>query len=306
MSDKWDIQYAWFQNKPQGWSEYMQFTFCFGFFAGMNGIVGHELVHKKEMVNKILGNWGYTKFLYSHFIDEHLKGHHKNLGTPLDSTTARNGQSLYEFYLQTIPGSHICVWNMEVKRIQKKLGKDAPISLIIFNNKMTWYFLFHVCMLGAIYLVFGWSSVKFQFAYSITGICFLEGINYIEHYGLERKMDEDGIYESITKMHSWNSKSGPVLFRLQRHSDHHAHSFRPYQILRRMDDAPTLPFEYLHSIFLATIPPLWFYLVNPKVNALHELADGKKNIKTKYNHLMPMTKDDKYRQKIGWAVIAIY
>lgn len=60
------------------------------------------------------------------------------------------------------------------------------------------------------------------------GMFFLELINYIEHYGLQRKKDENGIYESITKMHSWNSLSSPVLFRIQRHSDHHAHAFRPY------------------------------------------------------------------------------
>jgi alkane 1-monooxygenase len=87
--------------------------------------------------------------------------------------------------------------------------------------------------------------------YTFWGIFFLETINYIEHYGLLRSKDENGIEESITKFHSWNSLSSPVLFRIQRHSDHHAHSFRPYQILRRYDDAPTLPFEYLHSIVLA-------------------------------------------------------
>ena len=107
--------------------------------------------------------------------------------------------------------------------------------------------------------------------YAATGIMFLESINYIEHYGLLRKKDADGIYESINKMHSWNSKSGPVLIRLQRHSDHHAHKFRPYQILRRFDEAPTLPFEYLHSMFLCAVPSLWFYLVNPRVDALRQL-----------------------------------
>jgi alkane 1-monooxygenase len=69
----------------------------FGFFAGMSGIVGHELLHKKEMHNKILGTWGYTKFMYSHFIDEHIKGHHKTLGTPIDPATAKKNQTLYSF-----------------------------------------------------------------------------------------------------------------------------------------------------------------------------------------------------------------
>ena len=84
--------------------------------------------------------------------------------------------------------------------------------------------------------------MRFQFAYALTQIMFLETVNYIEHYGLERQKDENGIYESITKMHSWNCKSGPVLIRLQRHSDHHLHGYRPYQTLRRIDDAPAMPF----------------------------------------------------------------
>lgn len=154
------------------------------------------------------------------------------------------------------------------------------------------YFMVHGTIIFTIYMFLGWSSVKHQMFYALFQVLFLETVNYLEHYGLQRKKDEHGIYESIGKMHSWNSKSGPVLIRLQRHSDHHAHGFRPYQILRRLDDAPTLPFEYLHTVFLATIPPLWFYLVNPKVDALREVANGKTDVKTKYNQYMPLTKQD--------------
>lgn len=66
----------------------------------------------------------------------------------------------------------------------------------------------------AIYFFLGWESIKYQMVYTFWGVVFLEIINYIEHYGLERQKDKDGIYESITKMHSWNSLSSPVLFRL--------------------------------------------------------------------------------------------
>ena len=57
------------------------------------------------------------------------------------------------------------------------------------------------------------------------GIILLETINYIEHYGLVRKKDSRGIYEPITEMHSWNSCSSVLLFRIQRHSDHHMHAY---------------------------------------------------------------------------------
>lgn len=129
--------------------------------------------------------------------------------------------------------------------------------------------------------------------YTFWGLFFLELINYIEHYGIERKKDENGIYESISKMHSWNSYSSPVLFRLQRHSDHHSHAFRPYQILRRFDEAPYLPFEYLHSFVLCLVPPLWFYLVNYKCRALKEVSEGKSSKKTAcFDNILPDGKMD--------------
>jgi hypothetical protein len=30
------------------------------------------MVHRKEWYNKHIGNWAYVKFLYSHFLDEHI------------------------------------------------------------------------------------------------------------------------------------------------------------------------------------------------------------------------------------------
>ena len=93
---------------------------------------------------------------------------------------------------------------------------------------MLWCILIDIAIVLAIYVLLGWKSVKHQFMYALWGYIFLESINYIEHYGIKREKDENGIYESITKLHSWNAVSSPLLFKLQRHSDHHIASFRPY------------------------------------------------------------------------------
>lgn len=251
-------------------------------------------MHKRETVNKLAGTWAYTKFMYSHFLDEHLQGHHKGVATLEDPATARRNESLYAFIPRSVIGGHLNTWKREVKRIKKEFGDDVPLSLMLFNNKMVTYFIIHASICGSILFFLGWSSLKYQFMYTLFGMFFLELINYIEHYGLLRQKDENGIYESINKMHSWNSLSSPILFRIQRHSDHHAHSFRPYQILRRFDEAPYHPFEYLHSFAMCMVPPLWFYLVNPRVDALRELAEtGKKNNKNVYDFVTPFTEHDK-------------
>jgi len=99
-------------------------------------------------------------------------------------------------------------------------------------------------------------------------------VNYIEHYGLLRDKDSNGIYESITNMHSWNSRSTKIMWRLQRHSDHHHQSYRPYQILKMKNEAPTYPFDYNYGFVIALVPPIWFYCVNPKIDAMKAKEKG--------------------------------
>ena len=60
-----------------------------------------------------------------------------------------------------------------------------------------------------------------------------ESVNYLEHYGLQRKLmpGYTDIYESVRITHSWNAPqviTNYLLFKLQRHSDHHANSYKHY------------------------------------------------------------------------------
>jgi len=48
-------------------------------------------------------------------------------------------------------------------------------------------------------------------------IIYFETVNYIEHYGLLRKKDANGNYESVKVVHSWNAPqvaSNYLLFKL--------------------------------------------------------------------------------------------
>lgn len=162
------------------------------------------------------------------------------------------------------------------------------MTKLILLNKMTLYFVFHCTLYLTIYALLGWGAVKYQMIYTVSGQFLFELINYVEHYGLLRRKDENGIYESINSMHSWNSLSSPITFRLQRHSDHHAHSFRPYQILRRMDDAPYHMFNYLEVMILCLIPPVWFRVTDPRVKAVREAQAGSTKVSGPYNYTDPL------------------
>ena len=200
--------------KPKTWPQFYFFTFFWGFFTGLNAICGHELLHKRELINKICGNWGYAKFMYSHYLDDHIVGHHKHVATHKDPATAIKNESIYCFMIRSCYGTFAVSWDREFRRLRKKYGSNSSYCLLILNNKMFWLLAFNISLLTSIYLILGFSSLKYQMVYMLWGVWYLEVINYIEHYGLMRKKDENGIYESINKNHSWNSLSSPCLFRI--------------------------------------------------------------------------------------------
>lgn len=139
--------------------------------------------------------------------------------------------------------------------------------------------------------------------YAVCMCHWYEGINYLEHYGLRRTKDENGIYESIAYQHSWSAHSNHVSFRIQRHADHHAHSFRPYQILRRFDKTPTLPFDYLLMYQLAFVPPLFFMIMDPRVDAINDVKKGKVNLNA-WNLAQPLSEIDKKNHRIAYIYFA--
>ena len=101
------------------------FIFVWGYMAGVNGLAGHELIHRREAYNKVFGTFTFTKVFYSHFLLEHNSGHHRNVATPEDSATARVGEDFYSFTIRSVVDGHINTWNREVNRIQTKYDDRA-------------------------------------------------------------------------------------------------------------------------------------------------------------------------------------
>jgi len=275
-------------------------------FTAVNAIAGHELLHSKKWYNKTMGTFAYTKFFYSSFVNEHIEGHHKNVATNEDPATARKNEMVWTFIFRSVIGSHWNTWNREVDKIKRRLGKETTCLQKIVLNKMTLYFIIHASILGLIYYTLGLSSVKHQMCYAAFGFFWLESINYVEHYGLQRMKDKNGIYEPVSPLHSWNSLSSTIQFRLQRHSDHHSYSFRPYQILRRFDDAPYTGFDYIHTLLIAYCPPVFFYCINPRVDAVREYQNGRdrKGLDS-FDNLIPMTGRNKSAINAGYIYLIL-
>ncbi len=253
---------------PIGSIEYIGRIVSMGLMCGVLGInIGHELGHRSNRSEQFIGEVLLLTSLNTHFLPYHNSGHHFEVATPNDSATAGKNQLLYTFWLSSHFGSYIKAWQIEFKRM-KKNGK-APFSL---NNKMLQYSIANIAVIAAIYFFFNLEVViAFILAASI-GIILLETVNYIEHYGLLRKINDSGRYERVQHNHSWNSDhplGRLLLFNLSRHSDHHYKASTKYQLLRSMSKSPQMPTGYPGMMVFSLFQPLWFYVMNKKLDRIN-------------------------------------
>lgn len=242
-----------------------------GMLCGTFGInVGHELGHRKNKFEQNLAKLALLSSLYMHFFIEHNKGHHKNVATYNDPSSARYNEIVYFFYFRTIINSYRSAWHIANEETIKH-GKQK-FSL---HNEMVQIHLIQFAFMGLIYLLFGGLIMLYFLAAAFVGILLLETVNYIEHYGLQRKQLASGGFERTLPHHSWNSNhvfGRVLLFELSRHSNHHYMASKKYQLLKHYDDSPQLPTGYPGSMLLALLPPLWFKIMNKKIAQLKEVV----------------------------------
>jgi len=247
--------------------ETLGYVLSFGTFLGASGInVAHELGHKDNKMSKLSAVILLIPSLYTHFIIEHNRGHHKNVATPLDPATARKNEMLYTFWIRSVVGSYLSAWKLEFKRLQK-----ANLSKWHISNMMYSFLVLQCLYLVFVYMVFGMTSLLVFVSIGIVSFIFLETINYVEHYGLMREKLQSGRYERVMPKHSWNSNhyvGRIILYELTRHSDHHYLANKKYQVLDHHNESPQLPFGYPTSMLISLCPPLWFRIMNSKLESV--------------------------------------
>jgi len=230
----------------------------------------HELVHKDGRLEPAVGGLLLATVGYHGFKIEHLRGHHVHVSTPEDASSARFGQSVWSFLPQALWRNTVNAWRLEAERLR---GRGLPA--LHWRNEMIGWTLAWALLAAGFLLWLGPAGLAFFLLQGLFAAGSLEVINYIEHYGLERRRGADGRYERTTHLHSWNSDfalSNLLLFQLQRHSDHHAFPKRRYAILRHHPDSPQLPGGYSAMFVLALMSPLWHRVIDPRVRAFRASA----------------------------------
>lgn len=251
-----------------GWFEWLGYALSVGTVAGIAINTAHELGHKATKSERRLARIALAQSGYGHFYIEHNRGHHKRVATPEDPASSRLGESFWEFLPRTVIGSLRSAWELECNGLAHRSQR-----VLSRHNGVLMGWLGTAGLFAVLTAAFGWSVLGFLVVQAVVGFSLLEIVNYIEHYGLLRQVDERGRYERCRPEHSWNSNhigSNLVLYQLERHSDHHAHPTRRFQALRHFEEAPQFPNGYGGMIALAAIPPLWRRVMDHRVVELYD------------------------------------
>lgn len=229
-----------------------------GLNSGALAIVSaHEMIHRPDKRWVWFGNLQLFTVLNAYFYIDHLRVHHRHIGTTNDHATARYGEHFYRFLVRSIAGQFTAAVQISANEATKA-GKTA----YGFHNFVIRTTFGQLVLLGALAslhptLMLAW------FAQAVLANVLLEYTNYIEHYGLSRA-DNERVHAGL----SWQSDryfSRFLLYDLSRHADHHMYGGRPYHLLKHHDKSPELPGGYASMIFPALLPPLWFAIVHPKL-----------------------------------------
>lgn len=244
-----------------------------GIACGALGInIAHELGHRKTKLEQWLSRMLLVTTQYMHFFIEHNRGHHLHVSTDEDPASAKEGETVYAFFIRSVRDSWLSAWQLERQRLKK-----ARLPFWSLHNEMLRYQLIQVSFIICIGIFMGAKVLPYYLAAAILGFLLLETVNYIEHYGLRRKKLANGRYEQTLPVHSWNSNhplGRILLLELTRHSDHHYQSTRKYQILRHFDDSPQMPTGYPGMMLLALMPPAWFAVMHRRLMKFRQTPTG--------------------------------
>lgn len=230
---------------------------CAGIAGGSGAIVvAHELIHKANKTDQFWGKFLLASVGNVSFFVHHLRIHHRWVGTSKDAATAKMNQNYYAYLSATFISQFLQAWNSE-SAILKNKGKSAWSGMnFIFQQIILQSFIGLVLLhFFGVFGIFLWLLSN-----SISRIL-LEYVNYIEHYGLQK--DES---EKVNELHSWQCDkvvSRFFLIDLSRHSDHHMHANKPFNMLNSHLNSPVLPGGYASLIIPVLIPPLWKKLTHP-------------------------------------------
>ena len=176
--------------------------------------LGHNLLHSHSRLQKALSVLLLTVSGTPHFATEHVFGHHRFIGLKEDATTAKLNEDFYTYFFKVtfsnLKDSFVTQYGLPgYLRHRVLLANLKMLGLLVATWGLIFVFAKNPAPTIAFFMLQGFVS---YFLYEL--------INYIQHYGLNRRDARD----EITPQLSWNcyyKYTNYLLFLLPLHSLHH-------------------------------------------------------------------------------------
>lgn len=226
----------------------------------------HELIHHPRRILRRLGLLIYASMLIGHHVSAHLKVHHTHVATRQDPNSARRGEGFYLFFIRAWLGSFLAGYRAETTARARRSTPPQPLS-----HPYCAYVAVAMLTLTAVTCISGVSGLILYLGVSIYAQAQIFLADYIQHYGLERRLLANQKPEPVGPQHSWNAPhwySSAMMLNAPRHSDHHQNPQRRFPALRLTQDMPILPHSLPVMAVIALLPPLWRRVMARELTAL--------------------------------------
>lgn len=251
------------------WEKLIVFAAAGLFMGQVSNSNAHELIHRPGRWLRRAGRWIYISVLFGHHLSAHTLVHHVHVGTTSDPSTARSGESFYRFFVRAWKGGFRDGLRAENRRFQQ-------------SGRPWWRHPYYAYVVGAVLtlitaaLIGGGTGVFAALCLAGFAQTQLMLSDYVQHYGLSRRILANGKPEPVGARHSWNAPhlmSSALMLNAPRHSDHHAHPARTFPALRLTEDMPMLPRSLPVMACVALYPRLWRRVMDPHAARWQQPAD---------------------------------
>ena len=231
------------------------------YFGQISNPNAHELIHNAARLPRRLGIAIYGSLLFAHHTSAHMRVHHVWAATARDPSTARLGEGFWRYLARAWIGGFI-----GGKRAEDRARSTR--ALPVWTHPYVGYV--------GLSLGFGAVALMISAAAGLVALLLIAVYaqlqlylsDYVQHYGLERRILHSGKPEPIGPQHSWNAPhwySSAMMLNAPRHSDHHMNPARPFpQLTLERGKMPVLPHSLPVMAVLALVPPLWHRLMDKR------------------------------------------
>ncbi len=234
------------------------------YFGQVSNSNAHELIHSNTRSLRRIGTAIYCSLLHGHHVSAHLRVHHVHAATWRDPNSARLGEGFWRYLLRAARGELLEGYRAEAAMAQRATAPPGFHPYIAYGIGACVAF-------AAAGLIAGGKGVLVLLGIAAYAQIQLHLSDYVQHYGLERRVDNSGRVEPMGPQHSWNAPhwySSAMMLNAPRHSDHHMTPARAFPALRHDPETmPTLPHSLPVIAVIALVPRLWRRVMDKRVRA---------------------------------------